>query len=90
MKLSTRIDKYEQLLSEDRKNAERTLQALAADGDADAAVVLALAYYDGEFGERDTARCMSLLEQAARLGHPKAIHDLGCFRYHGYGMPPEF
>ena len=67
------------------------MTALASHGDLDAMYVLGMAHYDGDDGvEFDRDQCVNLLERAAGQGHVKAAHDLGCFRYFGYGFPAEF
>jgi uncharacterized protein len=86
-----RTDELEDLLIADPETGLKSLVALATERDLDAMYVLGMAHYDGDDGlELDRLRCIEMLEQAARQGHVKAAHDLGCFRFYGYGFPASF
>lgn len=86
-----RTDELEDFLVADPALGLKSLIALASQGDLDAIYVLGMAHYDGDDGvELDRVRCIEMLEQAAQRGHIKAAHDLGCFRFYGYGFPEDF
>jgi TPR repeat protein len=74
----------------DSESGVAAVTELASGGDADAMYVLAMAHYDGDYVPQDSARCIELLERAVAAGHIKSTHDLGCFRYYGYRLPPNF
>lgn len=63
---------------------------LSNSGDFDAKYVLAICYFDADMVERNTDKTYILLKQAADAGHIRASHDLGCFKYYGYGFPKNF
>ena len=87
--MSSAIDELEDFLSDDPVAAHSKLEALVAEGNADAKYVLAMALYDGDGVEENRPRCLELLRQAASAGHVKATHDLGGLHYYGYGLAPE-
>ncbi|MEO1035557.1 MAG: tetratricopeptide repeat protein [Pseudomonadota bacterium] len=88
--MSTTFDSLQDLLWDDPESAKPHLESLVSENNADAMCVLAMGYYDGDFGDRDTAKAAELLESAVALGSPKAAHDLGCFKYYGYGFESGF
>lgn len=86
--MSKRIDELEELLWAGKVEQ---LVDMVFQGDLDAMYVLGMAYYDGDEGVHcDTEQCIDLLQRAADGGHVEASHDLGCFRFYGYGFPAEF
>lgn len=88
--LNAQFDSLQDLLWDDPESAKPRLESLVSEDNADAMCVLAMGYFDGDFGDRDTAKAAELLEGAVALGSPKAAHDLGCFKYYGYGFEPDF
>ena len=85
-----KIFAYELLIQRDDVQAESKLIKLAEEGDADAMYVLGIAYYDVDIPGKTPMQGMQYLEQASKLGHVKATHDLGCFHYYGYRLPEDF
>lgn len=84
----SRIDELEDILF--GNDGSRALAKLADSGDVDAMYVLGMAHYDGDCVKVDRDRALALLSAAANLGQIKAIHDLGCFYYYGYGFSDGF
>lgn len=88
--MTSQFESLQDLLWDDPEAAKPHLESLVSQDDTDAMCVLAVGYFDGDFGDRDTRKAAELLEAAVELGSSRAAHDLGCFRYYGYGFEPEY
>ena len=66
--MNSDIDALEDLLRESPEAAKARLESLVEEKNPDAMCVLAMAHYDGDFGDRDTAKAAELLELAVSVG----------------------
>ncbi len=84
---NSKIEKYEYLLELEESKAIQTLLNLVKQGDMDAAYVLGIEYYDGDYTDVNREQSFYFLELAYKAGHLRATHDFGCFIYYGFGFP---
>ena len=66
-----------------------TVKKSAEQGDAEAQIKLAGAYFRGEGVPKDYQQAAEWIRKAAEQGNPKAQYDLGLFYRRGYGVQQD-